>query len=199
MMNRCDHGCRTCGFPVPNKNAAKRGDLVVKNKIPLGLFQGKRMIPSPPWRRDVSETAGVSPALFASTLSVPQLPKGGRGHAGRHEKARLELRAGSFTSKSAGSRGVGATVSTAALQRNRTRTLRRLRCGLMEQLHRSGGWDHISMCFRRCWSSNCRAYRCPRQAGRLRARAPHAPKLQCAGMPYFAASVVLPTKVSNGL
>ena len=28
-----------------DKNAANRGDLVVKNKIPVGMFQRKRMIP----------------------------------------------------------------------------------------------------------------------------------------------------------
>src|SRR5579871_1766662 len=140
MVNKCDHGCRTCGFPVPGKNAANRGDLVVKNKIPLGLFQGKRMIPPPPWRRDVSGTAGVSPAFIAFALSVSLLqrvtamPAG----AGGHEKARLELRAGSFTSKSA-ARDVRATVSMAALQRNRTRTLARLRCELMAYLRRSAG------------------------------------------------------------
>jgi hypothetical protein len=33
-------------FPVPDKNAAIRGDLVVKNKIPVGMFQGKRMLPA---------------------------------------------------------------------------------------------------------------------------------------------------------
>ncbi len=30
-----------------DKNAANRGDLVVKNKIPVGMFQRKRMIPLP--------------------------------------------------------------------------------------------------------------------------------------------------------
>ena len=30
-----------------DKNAANRGDLVVKNKIPVVMFQRKRMIPLP--------------------------------------------------------------------------------------------------------------------------------------------------------
>jgi hypothetical protein len=34
-------------FPVPDKNAAIRGDLVVKNKIRVGMFQSKRMLPAP--------------------------------------------------------------------------------------------------------------------------------------------------------
>src|SRR5262249_32603642 len=34
-------------FLVPDENAANRRDLVVKNNIPVGLFQGKRLIPSP--------------------------------------------------------------------------------------------------------------------------------------------------------
>jgi hypothetical protein len=34
-------------FPVPDENAAIRDDLVVKNKIRVGMFQGKRMLPAP--------------------------------------------------------------------------------------------------------------------------------------------------------
>jgi hypothetical protein len=99
-------------FPVPDKNAANRGDLVVKNKIPVGMFQRKRMIPSPVWPigRECIALLRIGSRQVQSRNSGHELRRSHKqaaAIAGGHKKAGPECRAGFFVTKAAAAHETG--------------------------------------------------------------------------------------------